>query len=133
MLDLLDRRECLVMDDELAADAEPGALFAARLVELGPWHLPFTNILTLRKSETVTLLVMGSMTGNLAEKRALLENLVYTSEICEIDLVRAALDPLVESLAQFLDASSQDVQVLATQFEAMLPKEDDDRDEPGGA
>ncbi|MGP0058869.1 MAG: hypothetical protein ACLPID_06255 [Beijerinckiaceae bacterium] len=127
--DLLDGRECLVMDDELAAASEPGAFFAARLVELGPWHLPVSNILTLRKSETVTVLVMGSMTSNLAEKRALLENLVYTCEICEIDLVRAALDPLVESLAQFLDASPQDVQVLATQFEAMLPKEEDDQDE----
>jgi hypothetical protein len=131
--DLLDRRECLVMDDELAADGEPGALFAARLVELGPWHLPFTNILTLRKSETVALLVMGSMIETLADKRALLQNLVYTCEICEMDLIRAALDPLVESLAQFIDASPQDVQGLVTQFESMLPKQEDDQDEPSEA
>ncbi|MGO9006305.1 MAG: hypothetical protein ACLQIQ_14405 [Beijerinckiaceae bacterium] len=128
--DLLDRRELLVMDDELAAIEEPGALFAARLVELGPWHLPVTTILTLRKSETVALLVMSSMTENLADKRAALEDIVYTCEISELDIVRAALDPLVESLAQFLDAAPQDVQFFVTQFAAMLPKEEDEPDKP---
>jgi hypothetical protein len=124
--DLLDHREVLVMDDELAASSEPGALFAARLVELGPWHLPFTNTLDLRKSEAVALLVMSSMTQVLAEKRAMLEDIVYTCEICELDIIRAALDPLVESLSHMLDSSPQDVQFFVKQFEEMIPKGDDE-------
>jgi hypothetical protein len=124
--DLLDGHEFLVMDDELAASGEPGSLFAARLVELGPWHLPFTSTLDLRKSEVVALLVMCSTTDDLADKRGLLEDIVYTCEICELDIVRAALDPLVDGLSHMLDSSPQDVQFFVEQFATMIPKEDDE-------
>jgi hypothetical protein len=131
--DLLDRRELLVMDDELAASGEPGTLFAARLVELGPWHLPFTSTLDLRKSEVVALLVMCSTTEDLTDKRGLLEDIVYTCEICELDIVRAALDPLVDGLSHMLDSSPQDVQFFVEQFATMIPKDvdaPDEEDEP---
>lgn len=115
--DLLDEGRSLhVMDNGLAASAEQGAMFAARFVDLGPWHTGFGIVLMLRKSEVAAILIALSHDGELADKRDSLHELVYLCRFHHSDLVVAALAPIISALSQVIDASDVEMEEIVSGF-----------------
>jgi hypothetical protein len=119
--DLLDEGRALhVMDNGLAASAEQGAMFAARFVDLGPWHVGFGIVLMLRKSEAAAILIALSHDGELADKRDSLHELVYLCRIHDSDLVVAALAPLISVLSLAIDASEVEMEEIISAFASAM-------------
>jgi hypothetical protein len=119
--DLLDEGRALhVMDNGLAASAEQGAIFAARFVDLGPWHVGFGIVLMLRKSEAAAILIALSHDGELADKRDSLHELVYLCRIHDSDLVVAALAPLISVLSLAIDASEVEMEEIVSAFASAM-------------
>ena len=109
--DLLDDgRELTLVDHALARSGKPGLVFAARLIDVGPWHMGLGIVLALRKSEAVALGMLLSREG-----REDLHELIYHCELHGINLVSAVTLPVVEELCEQLDQSPQSVaQLLQT-------------------
>ncbi|OEC36089.1 hypothetical protein SAMN05216600_101179 [Pseudomonas cuatrocienegasensis] len=101
--DLLDEgRELTLVDHSLARSGSVGLMFAARLIDLGPWHMGLGIVLELSKSEAVAL-------GLLLRKddRDGLHELIYHCELHGIDLVVALTLPVLEELCEQFDQSPQ--------------------------
>ncbi len=118
--DLLERREIQVMDNALATNGKPGLLFAARFIELGPWHLGFGIVIPLRKSETLALLITFPVDDDIGESQEALSQLVYTSRIHKLDLVRTALDPMIDLLVERIEQTPSDISQLSAKFASFL-------------
>jgi len=119
--DLVDEgRPLRVMDNGLAASAEPGAMFAARFVDLGPWHVGFGIVLMLRKSEAAAILIAVSHGGELADKRGSLHELVYLCRLHHGDLVVAALAPMISALSLAIDASDVELEQIVSGFASAM-------------
>lgn len=119
--DLIDQgRRLDVMDNALATSGKRGTIFAGRLVDLGPWHVGFGIVVTLRRSEAAAIVIAVSHSGELAEKRDALHELVYATRIHDEELVLHALEPLILALSLAIDMSDIEVEDIATQFTAAL-------------
>jgi hypothetical protein len=115
--DLLGEGRLLhVMDDGLAASAEPGAMFAAHFVDLGPWHVGFGIVLMLRRSEAAAILIALSHHGDLADKRDSLHELLYLCRLHHSDLVVAALSPIISVLSHAIDGSDVEIAEIVSGF-----------------
>lgn len=119
--DLIDGgRHLEIMDIALAASGGHGLLFAGRFVDLGPWHVGFDVAMTLRRSEAAAIIIAVSHSGDLAEKRDALHELVYASRIHHEELVLHALEPLILALSMAIDMSDIGVEEIAAQFTSAL-------------
>lgn len=119
--DLLDEDRSLhVMDNGLAASAEQGAIFAARFVDLGPWHVGFGIVLMLRKSEAAAILIAFSHDSEPADKRDSLHELVCRCRLHHSDLVVAALAPIISALSHAIDASDIRLEEIVSGFASAM-------------
>lgn len=101
--DLLDDcRELTLIDHGCARTAHPGLVFAARLIDVGPWHMGLGIIEALNKSEAVAL---GLLLGKDGQEN--LHELVYRCELHDIDLVAAVVMPVLDMLCEEFDQSPQ--------------------------
>lgn len=115
--DLLDGGRVLrLMDEAIAASTQPGRLFAARFIDLGPWLAGFGIAFALRRSEAAAILIALSHHGSLAEKRDSLHELVYAARIHHADLVVIALEPIISALALAIDQSDLGIAEIAASF-----------------
>jgi hypothetical protein len=119
--DLVDGgRRLEIMDNALAKSGKRGTVFTGRFVNLGPWHAGFGIVVTLKKSEAAAIVVAVSHSGDLAEKRDGLHELVYCSRIHDEDLVMHALEPMIVALSMAIDLSDIGVEEIASQFVSAL-------------
>ncbi len=124
--DLVDGgRRLEVMDNGLAQTA-PGTIFAARLVDLGPWHIGFGIVVVLRKSEAVAVLIALSHPGELAEKRDSLHELIYGSRIHATNLILEALEPLFLAMSMVIDMGDVEVEDTVAQLSSLFADPEDD-------
>lgn len=101
--DLLeDCRELTMIDHACARTARPGLVFAARLVDAGPWYMGLGIIEVLNKSEAVAL---GLLLGKDGQED--LHELVYRCGLHDIDLVTAVAMPVLDMLCEEFDQSPQ--------------------------
>lgn len=103
--DLLDDgRELTLVDRGMASSGRPGVVFAARLLDVGPWHMGLGIVVVLRKSAAVALGMLLDREG-----REDLHELIYHCELHGIDLAAAVVLPVLEALCEQLDQSPQSV------------------------
>jgi hypothetical protein len=123
--DLIDGgRRLEIMDIALANSTERGVTFAGRFVDLGPWHVGFGVVEVLRKSEAAAIVIAVSHSGDLAEKRDALHELVYSCRIHDEDLVMHALEPMILALSMAIDMSDVGVEEFVSQFASALTEAD---------
>jgi hypothetical protein len=117
--DLIDgNRVIRIRDDALSKDRVGGKIIAARLLDLGPWHIAFGNALAVRRSEAASILLALSYEGDVSEKREALHELVYGCWITDDNLVMEALTPLISAIALSIDESEADISELVAQMRA---------------
>lgn len=106
--DLLDDgRELTLVDHALASSGRPGGVFAARLLDAGPWHMGLGIVVAVRKSAAVALGMLLDREG-----REGLHELIYHCELHDIDLAAAVTLPVLEELCEQFDQSPQSVAEL---------------------
>lgn len=106
--DLLDdARELTMVDHALARSGRPGGVFAARLLDAGPWHMGLGIVVVVRKSAAVALGMLLDREG-----REGLHELIYHCELHDIDLATAVVMPVLEELCEQFDQSPQPVAEL---------------------
>ncbi len=121
--DLLDGGRALhVMDNALAAQAAQWdeIVIAGRFVDLGPWYIGFGIILPLRKSEVLAISLAISHEGDLETRRDNLHELVYPAHLHGDNLVMAALEPLISTLALAIDTGTIEMDDLAASLGPLL-------------
>lgn len=105
--------EVHIMDEGLAANTAPGALFAGRFVAIGPWHVGFGVVSSLARSEAVALMLAAD---HPATGRTRLHEVVYRADIHGDNLAMHAVEPLVATLADTIDASATTIDDVARQI-----------------
>jgi hypothetical protein len=115
--DLIDgNRRVGMRDDTLSKGGAEGKIIATRLLDLGPWHIGFGNVLVVRRSEAAAILFALSYEGDVSEKRDALHELVYGCWITDDNLVMEALTPLISAIALSIDESEADISELVAQM-----------------
>ncbi|WP_143518010.1 hypothetical protein [Pseudomonas sp. PIC25] len=103
--DVLDNgRERVMTDLSLARSGRPGLVFAARLIDVGPWYMGLGIVLPLDKSEALAI-AMFLETG----ARDDLHELVYHCTVHDISLVHAIVMPMVDAFCEELDEDDKPV------------------------
>ena len=117
--DLLnDSREIHIMDHGLAAHAagQGEKLIAGRFLNLGPWHIGFGIVRTIRKSEAVAVRLACSQNGPDRGLRGNLHELIYPAQLHEENIVMTALEQVIMPVAFAIDAGMIDVDALLADF-----------------
>jgi hypothetical protein len=115
--DLIDgNRNVSMRDDTLLEGESDGSIIATRLLDLGPWHIGFGNVLIVRRSEAAAILLALSYEGDVSEKRDALHELVYGCWITDDNLVMEALTPLISAISLSIDESEADISELVGQM-----------------
>ena len=118
--DLIDGgRSLTVMDAGWNESVRPGMFLAARLLDLGPWHVGFGIVFALRRSEAAAILIALSYEGEVAEKCDSLHELVYLTRLHDADLVALALEPIIAAVSLMIDESEMDIEDLVSNFRSM--------------
>jgi hypothetical protein len=122
--DLIDGgRVIRIMDNALEAQsARRGKItLAGRFVDLGPWHIGFGIVIAVRKSEAMAICMALSDDEELEEKRDDLHELLYSAQLHGHNLVMAALEPMIMSLALAIDMDMVDIKELTAELSSVLP------------
>ena len=122
--DLLDGGRVLhVMDNALAVQVteQGGLLLAGRFVDLGPWHIGFGIVTRVRKSEAVAISLALSQSDDQESARDNLHELLYPAHLYGGNLVMAALEPMIMSLAMAIDTDMIEIDDLAAGLGSLLP------------
>ncbi|MDR2856574.1 MAG: hypothetical protein LBV50_01855 [Novosphingobium sp.] len=123
MHDLLDKgRPLWLMDRSLAVQAagQDEFLIAGRFLDLGPWHVGFGIVHPLRKSEALAISLACTGDEDLAARRGDLHELVYSTELHGDNLVMAALEPIITSIAFAIDTDMLDADDLTAGLGSLL-------------
>ncbi len=107
--------EVHIMDEGLAANVAPGALFAGRFVAIGPWHVGFGVVSSLARSEVVALMLAAD---HPATGRTRLHEIVYRADIHGDNLAMHAVEPLIATLSDTIDASTARIDDVARRLAA---------------
>lgn len=107
--------ELHIMDEGLAASVSVGALFAGRFVAIGPWHVGFGVVSTLARSEAVALMLAAD---HPATGRTRLHEVVYRADVHGDNLAMHAVEPLIATLSDTIDASSATIDEIAGRIAA---------------
>ncbi len=94
-------QELTLVDHTLARAGGPGLVFAARLIDMGPWHMGLGIIEAVNKSAAVAMGLLLEQDG-----RERLHELVYHCELHGVDLTAAVAIPTLEVLCESFDESS---------------------------
>lgn len=126
--DLLDdERSIHIMDKALAAQAVESSdiRLAGRFLDVGPWHIGFGIIQTLRKSEALAICLALSSGEEPEAQRDNLHELIYPASLHGDNLVMTALEPMIMALAMGIDMDMIDAEDILGHFGAALPDEPD--------
>ncbi|HXV74344.1 MAG TPA: hypothetical protein VD713_06395 [Sphingomonadales bacterium] len=122
--DLVDGGRIIrIMDNALEAQSATAGkiMLAGRFVDLGPWHIGFGIVIALRKSEAMAICMALSDDEELEEKRDDLHELLYSAQLHGHNLVMAALEPMIMSLAIAIDMDMVDIEELTSELSSVLP------------
>jgi len=124
--DLLnDRTTIYVMDHGLAQSASARTLLAGRFVDLGPWHIGFGVVSTLRRSEAAALMLStGAQDGGVTAATRSLHEPIYTARLHGQDLIMLAIEPLVMALSLVIDTDDSPLSDIVGKMRSALARAD---------
>jgi hypothetical protein len=119
---LAEGRRLTIMDQSLSAQlaGRGEMLIAGRFVDLGPWHIGFGIVQSLRKSEALAISLALSGEDEPAAGCDTLHELLYPVHLHGGNLVMAALEPLIETLALAVDSELIDMNDLTASLGPLL-------------